>query len=62
MSLIAFVLVAVVSVLFMAASVVSGGNFKLPALKQTGDSSLGWQSVNWLVAFAFLGAVLICLM
>jgi hypothetical protein len=62
MSLMAFVLMASVSVLFMAAAVVSEGNFKLPALKQTGDSSPGWQSVNWLGAFAVLGAFLICLM
>jgi len=52
---------AFVSVLFMAVTVVSEGNFKMPALKQTGDSSLGVRSVNWLGAVAFTGAVLICM-
>jgi hypothetical protein len=45
----------------MAVTVVSEGNFKLPALNHTGDSSLGARSVNWLGAVAFTGAVLICL-
>jgi hypothetical protein len=52
---------AAVSALFMAAMLVSQGNFKLPVLTQTGDSSLDFHSVNWLGAFAFIGAVLICL-
>jgi hypothetical protein len=60
-SILAFVLMALVSVLFMAVTVVSEGNFKLPALNHTGDSSLGARSVNWLGAVAFTGAVLICL-
>ena len=60
-SILAFALMAFVSVLFMAVTVVSEGNFKMPALKQTGDSSLGVQSVNWLGAVAFAGAVLICM-
>ena len=60
-SLLAFVLMASVSVLFMVITLVSEGNFKLPKLNQTGDSSLGAQSVNWLGAFALLGAILICL-
>jgi hypothetical protein len=60
-SLLAFVLMASVSVLFMVITLVSEGNFKLPKLNQTGDSSLGAQSVNWLGAFALIGAILICL-
>jgi hypothetical protein len=61
-SLLAFALMAFVSVLFMAITVVSEGNFKLPALSRIGDSSLGFRSVNWLGASAFAGAVLICMM
>jgi hypothetical protein len=60
-SILAFALMAFVSVLFMAVTVVGEGNFKMPALKQTGDSSLGVRSVNWLGAVAFTGAVLICM-
>jgi hypothetical protein len=60
-SIIGFIVIAAVSVLFMAATAVSQVNFKFPALHQTGDSSLGVHSVNWLGAIAFTGAVLICL-
>ena len=60
-SLLAFVLMASVSVLFMVITLVSEGNFKLPKLNHTGDSSLGAQSVKWLGAFALLGAILICM-
>jgi hypothetical protein len=60
-SILAFALMAFVSALFMMVTVVSEGNFKMPALKQTGDSSLGVRSVNWLGAVAFIGAVLICM-
>jgi hypothetical protein len=60
-SLLAFALMAFVSVLFMAVTVVSEGNFKMPALSRTGDSSLGVRSVNWLGAIAFAGAVAICM-
>ena len=61
-SILAFALMAFVSVLFMAVTVINEGNFKLPALNHTGDSSLGFRSVNWLGAGAFAGAVLICMM
>ena len=61
MSIIAFVVMASVSVLFMAATLVGEWNFNLPSLNQTGDSSLGPKSVNWLGAIAIIGAVLICL-
>jgi hypothetical protein len=60
-SILAFLLMATVSVLFLAVTVISEGNFKLPALNRTGDSSLGVRSVNWLGAVAFAGAVLICM-
>jgi hypothetical protein len=61
MSIMAFMVMASVSIFFMAATLVSGWNFKLPSLKQTGDSSLSKLSVNWLGAMAFVGAILICL-
>jgi hypothetical protein len=61
-SIFAFVLMAFVSVLLMAVTVVSEGNFKMPALNHIGDSSLGFRSVNWLGAIAFIGALLICMM
>jgi formate-dependent nitrite reductase membrane component NrfD len=60
-SLIGFGLMALVSILFMAATVAGESNIKLPELKQFGDSSLGMRSVNWLGAMAFIGAVLICM-
>ena len=61
MSIIAFVLMASVTVLFMAASLFSEWSFKFPALKQMGESSLGRNSVNWLGAIAFIGAIIICI-
>ena len=60
-SIIGFIVVAVVAVVFMAVTVISEGNFKLPELHQTGDSSLRGQSVNWLGVIALIGALLICL-
>jgi uncharacterized membrane protein (Fun14 family) len=61
MSMIAFVGMAAVAILFLAALVVIELDFKLSALTQSGDSSLGKKSVNWLAAIAFSAAVLICL-
>jgi hypothetical protein len=61
MSILAFVLMASVSILFLAALLLGEGGLKLPALNQVGDSSLGPKSVNWLGAMALIGAVLICL-
>ncbi len=61
MSIIAFVLMLSVAILFMAAILVGECDIKLPTLNQIGDSSLGPKSVNWLGAIAFIGAVLICL-
>jgi hypothetical protein len=52
---------ASVSALFMVATMAGEWKLKLPSLKQTGDSSLSRQSVNWIGAIAFIGAVLICL-
>jgi hypothetical protein len=60
-SILAFAGMASVSVLFMAITVISEGNFKLPPLNHIGDSSLGFRSVNWLGAIAFIGAVVICM-
>jgi len=57
----AFALIGSLTVLFLAARVGGEGSFKLPALHQTGDSSLSRKSVNWLGAIAFIVAVLICL-
>jgi hypothetical protein len=56
-----FVMLAIVSVLFMGALVISQLNIELPARYQTGDSSLSGHSVNWLGAIALTAAVLICL-
>lgn len=61
MSLIVFVMMASVVILFMAVILAGKGSFWLPQLNQVGDSSLGRHSVNWLGAIAFIGAVLICL-
>jgi formate-dependent nitrite reductase membrane component NrfD len=61
MSIIAFGVMASVSILFMAATLADKWDIKLPARNQVGDSSLGPKSVNWLGAIAFIVAVLICL-
>lgn len=61
MSIIAFMVMASVSILFVAAMLVDELDLKRPVATQTGDSSLGPKSVNWLGAIAFIGAVLICL-
>ena len=57
----AFALMGPLAVLFLAALVGGEGSLKLPALHQTGDSSLSRKSVNWLGAIAFIAALLICL-
>ncbi len=61
LSIILFIVMASVSALFMVATMAGEWKLKLPSLKQTGDSSLSRQSVNWIGAIAFIGAVLICL-
>jgi hypothetical protein len=61
MSLIAFMTMAAIAILFMTALLVSEVDFRLSSVKQRGDSSLGPQSVNWLGAIAITCAVLICL-
>ena len=61
LSIIVFVLMASVSILFLVATVAGESSFKLTSLNQTGDSSLSRKSVNWLGAIAFITAILICL-
>lgn len=60
-SLMAFYMMAAASVFFLAALVVGERMFVEPVLRQTGDSSLGDRSVNWLGGLALLMAVLIIL-
>jgi hypothetical protein len=59
-SVLVFALMAIVTIPIMTATVAAELNLKLPVLTQTGDSSLGPQSVNWLGAAAFIAAILIC--
>ena len=61
LSIILFVTMASVAILFLTAFVALEMGIKLPALTQTGDSSLSKKSVNWLAAIAFSAALLICL-
>jgi hypothetical protein len=61
LSLMAFMMMAGASVLFLTALLVGEEQFKVAPVRQTGDSSLGRQSVNWLGGLALLTAVLICL-
>ena len=60
-SIIAFGLVALVSILILTVTMTAECDLKLAPLKQTGDSSLSPGSVNWLGGIAFSAAVLICL-
>jgi hypothetical protein len=60
-SLMAFFMMAAASVLFLSALVVGEEMIRIPVLRQTGDSSLGPRSVNWMGGLALLAAVLICL-
>ncbi len=60
MTVIAFAVMTSAAVFFMAATMAREMNFHLPAVNQTGDSSLSPRSVNWLAAAAFIAAVLIC--
>ncbi len=62
MSIMAFVVMALLSGLLLAATVAGERDIRRPVLYQTGDSSLGPLSVNWLGGMALLGAFLICLM
>lgn len=57
MSIIAFIVMASATILFMAATLAGEWQPRLPKLTQTGDSSLGPQSVNWLAAIAFAAAI-----
>ena len=59
-TVIAFALMAGVACLFAGATVARELDVKMPALTQSGDSSLSRQSVNWLGATAFSAALLIC--
>ena len=61
MSIIAFTVMAAVTVLIMAATMASELNLELLVPTQTGDSSLSRQSVNWLAAVAFIAALGICM-
>jgi len=56
----AFAAMAAVTILFGAATMARELKFQLPARRQTGDSSLGRHSVNWLAATAFIAALVIC--
>jgi hypothetical protein len=60
-SLMAFMMMAGATLLFMAAIVVGERVLEIPTMRQTGDSSLSHRSVNWLGALALITAVLICL-
>lgn len=60
-SIIAFGLIALVSILILTGTMAGEWGFKLAPLTQTGDTSLSPASVNWLGAIAFSAAVLICL-
>lgn len=60
-SVIAFLLMAGVTILVVAATVAGELDLKWPRLAQTGDTSLSPQSVNWLAAIAFVAALWICL-
>jgi len=61
MSILTMLMMTAVAILFLAVMLVREWDYKLSSLNQTGDSSLSPKSVNWLVAIAFLSAVLICL-
>ena len=61
LSAIAFAVLAVVTIIIAGATMARELDLQLPAWTRTGDTSLGPQSVNWLVAIAFIAAVLICL-
>ena len=61
MSIIAFAIVAAVTIFFVTATIVGelvgAWQFRLPKLTQTGDSSLSPRSVNWLAGIAFAAAL-----
>jgi len=58
---IAFALMASITALFLAATLARETDIHLPAMTQSGDTSVGRRSVNWLAAIAMTAAVLICL-
>jgi len=60
-SVIAFSVMASLTIIFAAGIMSTELNLKLSVLKQTGDTSLRPQSVNWLAPLAFATALLICL-
>jgi hypothetical protein len=56
-----YILMAVVSLLILTSACVLAFNLKWPRLGQTGDCTLGPCSVNWLAVIAFGAAIWICL-
>ena len=60
MSIIAFALMAVVAMAFGFATMNLNLDVRIPELTQTGDSSLGRHSVNWLGATAVFFVAFIC--
>lgn len=59
-TVIAFVLLAVTTILILAATMVFDLNLNRIKLAQTGDSSLSPRSVNWLAGIALIAALWIC--
>jgi len=57
----AFLMMAATSVFFFAALAVGEKMLGYPVLRQSGDSSLGRRSINWMGGIALFVAVLICL-
>ena len=61
-SIIAFAIMAAITILIAAATVIQQLEVRLPAMALSGDSSLSRHSVNWLGGISFGAALLICLM
>ncbi len=58
----AFSVMALLSTLFLGATLAHELDLRLPELTQTGDSSLPPQSINTLGATALVAAIVICLL
>lgn len=59
-SIVAFVVCAVVASAFLAAMTFMESGLQWPEFKQAGDSSLGRNSINWMGGIAFATAAFIC--
>lgn len=59
-SLIAFIVCAAIGLVFFAAMSIMESGTEVNGFKQTGDTTIGRNSINWIGGLAIAAAVFIC--